>query len=52
MVERCGFDTNKEEQILEQIIKGLRLTDEKRNLINKLNLTLKLAVESIKHMKL
>ena len=38
---------NKEERILEQIIKGMRCAEERRNLISKPSLTLKVAIESV-----
>ena len=46
--ERCDFNVNKEERILEQIIKGMRNSEERRNLISKLSLTLEIASESIR----
>lgn len=46
--DRCDFGNNKDERILEQIIKGLRSADERRNLIAKPDLTLKSAIESIR----
>ena len=44
--DRCEFGTNKDERLLEQIIKGLKCSDERRNLISKLNLTLEIAIRS------
>ena len=46
--ERYYFKANKEERILVQVVKGMKTAEEKRNLISKLNLTLKLAIESIR----
>ena len=37
--DRCKFGTNKNERLLEQIIKGLKCSDERRHLINKPKLT-------------
>ena len=48
--ERCDFNANKEERILEQVIKGTKGTEERRN-FSKPNLTLKLAIESIRAYK-
>ena len=45
---RCEFGTNKDERLLEQIIKGLKCSDERRNLISKANLTLEIAIENIR----
>ena len=46
--DRCEFGTNKDERLLEQIIKGLKCLDERRNLISKPNLTLEIAIENIR----
>ena len=46
--DRCEFGTNKDERLLEQIIKGLKCSDERRNLISKPNLTLEKAIENIR----
>ena len=46
--ERCDFNANKEERILEQIIKGMKSAEEIRNFISKPNLTLKVAIESMR----
>lgn len=46
--DRCEFGTNKDERLPEQIIKGLKCSDERRNLISKPNLTLEIAIESIR----
>ena len=46
--KRCDFKANKEERILEQIIKYMRSSEERRNLISKHSLTLKIAIESIR----
>ena len=46
--DRCEFGTNKDERLLEQIIKGLKCSDERRNLISKPNLTLEIAIENIR----
>ncbi|XP_036359250.1 rRNA 2'-O-methyltransferase fibrillarin isoform X2 [Octopus sinensis] len=46
--ERCDFGTNQEERILEQIIKGLKWRNETKNLVNEPDLTLELAIESIR----
>lgn len=46
--ERCDFGTNQEERILEQIIKGVKWRSEIKNLVDEPNLTLKLAIESIR----
>ena len=46
--ERCDFNANKVERILEQIIKGIRISEERRNLISKPSITLKIAIESIR----
>ena len=45
---RCEFGTNKDKRLLEQIIKGLKCSDERRNLISKPNLTLEIAIENIR----
>ena len=45
--EKCDFNANKEEIILEQIIKGMGNSEERRYLISKPNLTLKIAMESV-----
>ena len=45
--ERCDFNANKEERILEQIIKRMKCAEE-RNLISKPSLALKVAIESIR----
>ena len=39
------------ERILEQIIKGIKCVEERKNLISKLSLTLKVAIESIRSYK-
>lgn len=39
---------NKGDRNLEQLIKGLKHADERRNLISKLNLTLKIGIQSIR----
>ena len=49
--QRCDFSGNKEERIFEQIIKGLKCSKERRNLISKPKLTLKTAMESIRTYK-
>ena len=46
--ERCEFNANKEERILEQIIKGLRNSEERRKFVSKQSLTVKIAIESIR----
>ena len=43
----CDFNANKEERILEQIIKGMKNSELRRNLISKQNLTLIIAIESV-----
>ena len=50
-VERCDFNANKEERIPEQIIKGMKCAEERRNHISKPSLTLKVAIESIRTYK-
>ena len=49
--DRCEFGTNKDGRLLEQIIKGLKCSDERRNLISKPNLTLEIAIENIRAYK-
>ena len=46
--ERYDFNANKEERILVQIIKGMRSSEERRNLISKPSLTLNISIESIR----
>ena len=46
--ESIKFGTNKDERLIEQIIKGLKCSDERRNLISKPNLTLEIALENIR----
>ena len=46
--DRCEFGTNKDERLLEQVVKGLKCSDERRNLISKPNLTLEIAIENIR----
>ena len=46
--DRCEFGTNKDKRLLEQIIKELKCSDERRNLISKPNLTLEIAIENIR----
>ena len=47
-IERCDFNASKEERIREQILRGLKSSEEIRNLISKPSLTLKIAIESIR----
>lgn len=49
--ERCDFGMNTDERILEQIIKGLSWMEEKRTIINKLNLTLEAVIKNIQAHK-
>ena len=46
--ERCDFNVNKEERIIEQIIKGIKSSEERRNFISQPSLTLEIAIESIR----